>query len=142
MVVADLTRAAPRRIIGALVAGVVAALYNPAMRRFGLRGAIGLVVGFMVYGATRDYATASLTGLIVLADGALPFIADTLAWGSGTSLPFVAMRVFSGPAGSVPLARRSPRATGLEGAGRSRTRFPTGRIRRKTERSCDLWRMR
>lgn len=93
-------------VVGALgYGGVVGLIGWRLIRRFGARGAVGVVAFFVVYGPVRDYVAASLTGLLVLSGGPVPFMADMFAWGSGIWLVLLVMRLAAGPAHGDRLAR-------------------------------------
>jgi hypothetical protein len=79
------------------------------IRRFGGRGLLAFLALFGLYGAARDHLFSSTTGLIVFGSGALPRIADFLAYASGAAVVQLLMLWIVGRPGGDPLARRGDR---------------------------------
>lgn len=71
-----------------------------ATRRWGACGLLGFLIGFSLFGVTRDYAASSTFArdVIAFASGIWPWVADGLAWLSLAALAQVVMRLVSGPA--------------------------------------------
>lgn len=77
------------------------------IRRFSLRGLVGFLVAFALFGVTRDYLYSITTELIVFGPGLVPLGADLFAYASGAALVQLLMYWIVGSPRSDPLARMS-----------------------------------
>jgi len=75
------------------------------IRRYGRRGLIGFLIGFALFGVTRDYIMGATTGAIDFGPGPLPFIADLFAYASPQAIVQLVMYWIAGAPDSEPLAR-------------------------------------
>ena len=75
------------------------------IRRFDRRGLVGFLIGFALFGATRDYIFSHTMGGIEFGPGPLPFLADLFSYGSPAAVVQLVMYWIAGPANSDPLAR-------------------------------------
>jgi hypothetical protein len=82
------------------------------IRRFGRRGLAGFLIGFAVFGVSRDYLYSVTTGLIVFGRGLVPLIADMFAYATAALLVQILMYWIVGPSGSDPLAHTGPARAG------------------------------
>jgi hypothetical protein len=70
-----------------------------ATRRWGARGLLGFLIGFTLYGMTRDYVGSTFVrDVITFAGGIWPWVADGIVWFSCGAMAQVVMRLVSGPA--------------------------------------------
>lgn len=81
-------------------------------RRFGWRGLAGLIGVAAIVGPARDYAAASITGVIVFSPGIAPVLLDALCWAGGLALVQGIMRLVAGPARYDRLRQRAVPAHG------------------------------
>jgi hypothetical protein len=79
------------------------------IRRFGTPGLIGFLIGFALFGATRDYIFSHTMGGIEFGPGPTPFLADLFSYGSPAAVVQLVMYWIAGPADSDPLTR-TPRS--------------------------------
>lgn len=75
------------------------------IRRFGRRGLIGFLIGFAIFGVTRDYFYSITTNVIRFGPGITPFLADLFAYASPAAVVQLVMYWIAGALGSDPLAR-------------------------------------
>jgi hypothetical protein len=102
-----------------------------AHRRWGLTGTIGFLLALGVYGTPRDWTVShALRDLIVFGGGALPWIADYLAWLGCGFVAIAVQALLRGPPGrDAPRPRRTrrePRGDGPKQSQRSSGRPPGG----------------
>jgi hypothetical protein len=71
-----------------------------AHRRWGLTGTIIFLLALPAYGITRDWTVSHvIRDLIVFGGGALPWIADYVAWLGGGSVAIAVQALLRGPPG-------------------------------------------
>jgi hypothetical protein len=82
-----------------------------AHRRWGLTGTIIFLLALPAYGITRDWTVSHVVrDLIVFGGGALPWIADYVAWLGGGSVAIAVQALLRGPPGrDAPCPRRTRR---------------------------------
>lgn len=75
------------------------------IRRYGRRGLIGFLIGFAIFGVTRDYIMSMTMGGIEFGPGPLPVLADLFSYASPQAVVQLVMYWIAGPANADPLAR-------------------------------------
>lgn len=89
-----------------------------AHRRWGLTGTIGFLLALGVWGTPRDWTVSHVLHVLVFGGGALPWIADYVAWLGCGFVAIAVQALLRGPPGrDAPRPRRTrrePRRDGLK----------------------------
>ena len=92
--------------VGVLYGAIIALIGWRIARRYGWRGLATFVIVASIGGPIRERLYLSAAHLMVVAPGAVPWIANTLSWACALLLSHSIMRLMAGPACDDRLASR------------------------------------
>jgi len=92
--------------VGVLYGAIIALIGWRIARRYGWRGLATFVIVASIGGPIRERLYLSAAQLMVVAPGAVPWIANTLSWACALLLSHSIMRLMAGPASDDRLASR------------------------------------